>query len=278
MKRKLLVPLDGSSESEGALGYVAMLAEKIEVELELVRCFEPPATHYLLPDLSRLAENVLAEEFMEQKILTYLESKGGDLKGLHCDLIVENGDPVEAILTRAEKIDMIVMARHGRSAGKFQQAGGVTSKIVRSRSNPVLVVAGSHLMKPKLENILVCLDGSTLAEKALAQAVELAAATQSKLHLYRFVPLVYEGMDMDALMGYARDYLEKVAAEHGDLVATTTVRWTRGHSDIVEFAQEQNMDLIVMGSHGSRGIVRWLLGSVTEDVLHHAHCPILVVP
>lgn len=88
MKRKLLVPLDGSSESEGALGYMAMLAEKMEIELELVRCFEPPASHYLLPDLSRLAENVLAEEFIEQKIQSYLEAKCEELKGISCDLIV----------------------------------------------------------------------------------------------------------------------------------------------------------------------------------------------
>lgn len=277
MKRKLLVPLDGSLVSEGALGYVAMLAEKMPVDVELVRCFEPPATHYLLPDLSRLAENVSAEELMEQKIRAYLETKSEELKGLTCELHAENGDPAQTILARAECADMIVMARHGRSAGKFWQTGGVTTKVVRSRSKPVLVVAGPHLEKPKLENILVCLDGSALAEKALAQAVEIAKATESKINLYRFVPLVYDGMDMEALMGYARDYLEKVAAQHGDLVVGTTVRWTHGHSDIVDFAKELNIDLIVTGSHGSRGIARWLLGSVAEDVLHHAPCPTLMV-
>jgi nucleotide-binding universal stress UspA family protein len=253
-----------------------MLAAKTDVELRLFRSFESPASVYLLPDLANLGQEILSDHILEQRLLAYLESKRGEFEGHSCDLQVDCGDPAGQILAASDLADLIVMSSHGRSS-RGRWLGGVTTKVVRASHKPVLVVAGPKENDFKIDNIMVCLDGTPLAETALLKAVELARAAGAKLTLYRFVPLVYDGMDMEAQMGIAKDYLQEVERAHPDLVSATLVRWTNGGSDIVQCAQELGTDLIVMGSHGSRGVVRLLLGSVAEDALHRADCPVMIV-
>lgn len=75
----------------------------------------------------------------------------------------------------------------------------------------------------------------------------------------------------------ARLHLEQKAAALRDLVPVeVVVRASGASAGIVACAAEKNADLVVVGSHGRTGWVRWMLGSQTDEVLHHAHSPVLI--
>jgi nucleotide-binding universal stress UspA family protein len=143
--------------------------------------------------------------------------------------------------------------------------------------------------------ILVPLDGSKLAERALPAAEELAKLMSAPLHLLRVV----DPTQLD-LAGYgtyesalaqgasspflteegdaAHAYLERMQArkiEQG-LGTSTDVRYGVAAREIVAVAQPG--DLIVIGSHGRGGLARWFLGSVAEAVIRRAEASVLVVP
>lgn len=142
--------------------------------------------------------------------------------------------------------------------------------------------------------ILVPLDGSELAERALPLAAKLAAQRDGRLVLLRvpvfdmpesLLPPVVERQDAhwreytaeDAVHA-ATDYLERIAArlvEQGNQVETRVVEGDPA-GIIVDLAEMEQISLIVMSPRGITGLSRWVFGSVTERVLRQAPCPVLV--
>ena len=142
--------------------------------------------------------------------------------------------------------------------------------------------------------ILVPLDGSKLAERALPAAEEQGRLMGAPLHLVRVVDPAQFGASSlgrfddviaggtlsslpDHLGDVAHSYLERMAAreiEHG-LNVTSEVRHGSAGREIVALAQPG--DLIVMTTHGYSGVVRWFLGSVAEAVIRHSPVPVLLI-
>jgi nucleotide-binding universal stress UspA family protein len=143
------------------------------------------------------------------------------------------------------------------------------------------------------KHVLVPLDGSTLAEEALPHAEALASVFDSRITLMSCVepyvislPMVptpvpaYDiDMDLDALTADRRKYLDtlrKKLAKKGLSVEIRACRG-RGPDEILRFADEKNVDLIVMTTHGRSGIGRFIYGSVAERVIHGAKTPVLLI-
>lgn len=141
------------------------------------------------------------------------------------------------------------------------------------------------------KKILVPLDGSALAERALPIALQLARATQGELILFR-VP-VFEVAVAPAFGGYgivlpdqsleharaqAREYLrdQQKYLNAPDVKMRVMIVDGDVASAIVDLARAEQVDLIVMSTHGYSGVTRWVLGSVTERVLSDAPCPVYV--
>ena len=143
------------------------------------------------------------------------------------------------------------------------------------------------------EKILVPLDGSELSEQALPLALDLAEAVQGEVILLRGVipvhlatPVMAEEYDwqwpvnsMEETRREVQQYLRKVQTTHQRPGITTRPLTIEGEaaSVIVDTAVSEDVDLIVMSSHGWSGRSRWSLGGITERVLHTAYCPVLVV-
>jgi nucleotide-binding universal stress UspA family protein len=138
------------------------------------------------------------------------------------------------------------------------------------------------------DRILVPTDGSADTERAVEHAVDLAAAHDAELHAVYVVNAAtfaglpmetsWEGID-DVLRGEgesALDRVESIAAERG---VPVTARLLEGSPSrrIVEYAEEEGCDLVVMGTHGRGGIDRLLLGSVAEGVVRACSVPVLTV-
>jgi nucleotide-binding universal stress UspA family protein len=138
----------------------------------------------------------------------------------------------------------------------------------------------------KLANILVPLDGSTLAERALAKALELVngSSATTVVLLRAAEATTLPGADPTeaqiAAVQEAETYLEAVAqrlAAQGVQNVQTSVWYGPPAPAIIEAARVRAIDLIVMSTHGRSGLGRLILGSVAESVLRGTHTPILLL-
>ncbi|CAA9464756.1 MAG: Universal stress protein UspA and related nucleotide-binding proteins [uncultured Rubrobacteraceae bacterium] len=144
--------------------------------------------------------------------------------------------------------------------------------------------------------ILLATDGSADADLALTTAVDLANSTNSELHVITAAPGVpdpvyatheasfnYETYEqaMEAVRSDARHILdeqvEKVERAGGRVAGVHLKTDERRDQAIVHLADEIEAGLIVMGSRGLGGLRRALMGSVSDSVVRHAHCPVLIV-
>jgi nucleotide-binding universal stress UspA family protein len=139
--------------------------------------------------------------------------------------------------------------------------------------------------------ILLATDGSEEAELAALRAVDLADATDSELHVVHVgvVPIFLKSYP--GTLGYERRLYEQIEEVSRELLRKQTwrvkvaggteagahLRMGQVDLEIVALAEELQADLIVMGSRGLGGVRRALMGSVSDSVVRHAHCPVLVV-
>jgi nucleotide-binding universal stress UspA family protein len=143
--------------------------------------------------------------------------------------------------------------------------------------------------KMKVERILVPFDFSEHSEKALRWATGLAEKWQAVVLLFHVVPTpAYPPIVVESFLDTARleaslaedarRRMAEVVGKGGRAVAVRSrVEVGEPFWDICRVAEEENVDLIVMGSHGRTGLAHVLLGSVAERVVRHAPCPVLVV-
>lgn len=140
------------------------------------------------------------------------------------------------------------------------------------------------------ERILVPTDASEAVQPAVEMAIDLAETHEATLHVLYIVDQpatasgIGEGMAgldnlLNALERRGREATAEIAdrATERGIQATTAVRQGNPHDDILAYANENDVDLIVMGTHGRTGVKRAILGSVTEGVVRHSEIPVLTV-
>jgi nucleotide-binding universal stress UspA family protein len=133
--------------------------------------------------------------------------------------------------------------------------------------------------------ILLATDGSREAELAATTAVDLAKSTDSELHVVHvgeFLPTILAQTEVEPaqLEREAREQLDEQVRrieEAGGTVKETHLRLGRADEEIVDVAHEMGAGFIVMGSRGHGRMRRALMGSVSDSVVRHAHCPVTIV-
>ncbi|MEW6721484.1 MAG: universal stress protein [Thermodesulfobacteriota bacterium] len=139
------------------------------------------------------------------------------------------------------------------------------------------------------KKILVPLDGSALAERAIWHAGEIARGADAEILLLQavYVPmpvvpesaLLTEGKLLEEVAKSASEYLDRIGAEMraaGHRVRTIIDERPPAEA-ILHVAEQERADLIVMSTHGRSGLSRLMLGSIAENVLRHTHCTIMFV-
>jgi nucleotide-binding universal stress UspA family protein len=291
---RILVPLDGSALAESALGYVPLLASLGNNEAEagypqlsirLLSVVDPTAT-YALPDPANVAER-------ETHVLTeYLQGKQRQLERekLPTAAVVRQGGAARSIVQEAEDFaaNLIMLSTHGRSGFQRWRIGSVADKVIRMAPCDTLVV-GLRSAKPGLvsiRSILVPLDGSELAEQALARGLQFASALKADLYVMRVIsphPMGAQLLglnlnpDMLRAQSEAESYLEGIR-ERVRGTSTTVLAPAIGPAAqrILDYVAESSIDLVIMTSHGRGGVLRAALGSVTDRLLG-GPAPVLVV-
>ncbi len=138
------------------------------------------------------------------------------------------------------------------------------------------------------KRVLLPLDGSALAEQALPHAVAIVERFQAELILLRVlvplprpptaIPSVLQKAE-EATMKFAREYLERLVADvqERDVKVQEATTVGRPHLQIIQYAETNKVDLIVMSTRGQSGLSRWLMGSVADRVVRGAGVPVLLV-
>ena len=139
------------------------------------------------------------------------------------------------------------------------------------------------------KKILVPLDGSPLAEEVLPHAEALAKSEGAEIILlrvavtpsrYLFAHNPAEGNNIIKMLEKeAKDYMKAEVSKLQDegIKVTGVTRDGAAPDTILEVAEETNADVIAMSTHGRSGVQRWLMGSVAEKVVHHAHIPVMLI-
>ena len=283
---KLLLSTDGSEFSEGAIREAIDIAKICSSKLFVVSVVETN------PEFEALAPQIV--EKFENETREHLESvkSRASKEGVDCETIAHHSDePFKSIVEDAAKkqVDMVVMGRRGRTGLKRLLMGSVTAKVIGHALCKVLVVP--RAARVEFKNILVATDGSKHSDVAVSEAIGIAKRCGSKLTVISVVPsesispLDIVRSDMQHKLVAEEDRLTaerninkvKELAEKEGVQADTLIFAGRPYEVIVNTAKEKNADLIVVGSHGRTGLSRLMMGSVTERVIGHADCAVLVV-
>ncbi len=263
---KLLLSTDGSELSEGAVREAISLAKTCGSKLYAVSVVETN------PELMALAPGLV--EKIERETREHLESvkEMASKEGVDCEIIAHLGEePHEYIVDEARKnrVGMIIMGRRGRAVFARTMMGSVTAKVIGYTLCRVLVVPKDA--KLTYEKILIATDGSMHSDFASHEAIDIAKRSGSNL-------LVLSVAKKDEDLTAAKECVDTVkkAAEKEGIKVETVIRTGVPHEVIVNTAAQENVGLIVIGSHGRTGISKLLMGSVTERVIGHAKCAVLV--
>ena len=302
MYRKIMVPLDGSQLSEGILPYVRSFAEALKVPVELLHVIDPEIiTTFSDPDKGRYVDVVEAD--MQQHGIHYLEQVARKQlprqpSGVFTvSRTVAIGKPAEIIVDRgsAESGILIAMATHGRSGVQRWLLGSVADKVLRAATNHLLLVRTTGGAQPPeaapLKAVLVPLDGSMVAERVLPSVATLAKKMNLEIVLLRVCSLPVlayemegygpgfaelEGQIREEARGYLEEKVQQLKAEGLERTSYVVLQGD-GAAEIIALARKTPENLIAMCTHGSSGLGRWVLGSVTDRVVRNSGDPVLVI-
>jgi nucleotide-binding universal stress UspA family protein len=293
MFHKILIPLDGSPLAEHVITQVQRLAPPATTALVLVSVIEPwrysfGAIDFTTPNLVTFIRTSTQEYMDGQR--TRLQAAGYQVDGQIVD-----GDPAQEILDAARRTgaDLIALSTHGRSGFVRWALGSVAERVIQGATLPIFLVR-ERTMVPvhPLRRLLVPLDGSTLAEWALPPAQALAQESGASLLLLQVVQDLDEGSRRilfeseaaaEATIGLwraeAEAYLEGAGQALRSRGVPIEVRALVGDPNkaICDTVAKENIDLMVMSTHGRSGLNRWVYGSVANKVLRGASCPLLLV-
>jgi nucleotide-binding universal stress UspA family protein len=281
---KILLATDGSQDAELAATTAVNLAKSTNSELHVLTV-GPGSPAYdlrspeVVEELQKQTQNVLEEQVKR------IEQAGGEVTQRHLRLAEHHPGsehyPSDDVVRVAEEIGagLIVMGSRGRGGIRRALMGSVSDSVVRHAHCPVMVVRGEAVAFPT--KILVATDGSKEAELAATAAAEWAKSTASELqvaHVAAQYP--YARAAGEELPDVAQQVLDEQVSrlqQAGVTVAEAHVRVGPPAAVIVALAEHIGAHLIIMGSRGRGGIRRALMGSVSDSVVRHAHCAVMVV-
>ncbi len=270
-RERILVATDGSKYSQRAVDQAVGLAKLCGSSLFALSVVE------LNPEFAALAPNLVEKMEKESKELLEGIKHKVTKQNVVCETIIHEGEqPYKFIVKEAKrrKAGIIVIGTHGKTGLKKLLMGSVAGDVIGHAPCPVLVIP---LKGPvNLKDIVVASDGSEFSKAAVKEAINIATACDSTLTIVCVVkshrPAKYKSEAAKIVKKARKD------AEKANVDAEAIVREGESYEVIIDVVREKRAGAIVMGSHGRTGLERLLMGSVTERVIGHAPCAVLVVP
>jgi len=274
--QNLLVAIDDSKYSLQAEEFAADLAKNFSSKVTVLHVV-PHAIAHQPSGYGQVPKNIRAElegSFLQRGRLAVQQAKALFAEeGVKAETVLEEfADPADTILEVAKdkKSDTLILGNKGKSEIEDFGLGGVVDKVFRHADLPVFIVK----KKTGFSKILVAVDGSKHAEKALKYAVQLGEKYKSRVTLLNVAETM---MRREA----AKSVGERVVSDAEALVKgmKTDKKVEFGHPSktIIDFAKKGEYDLIALGGRGLNPVKRFFLGSVSDNVARHALCSVLIV-
>ena len=290
--RRILCPTDFSDTAQHALEHAVALARWYGSRITVlhVRTSVPPVSSTEPPNATLPTD--LDRQEIEKRLRT--SAAPADAAGVQADVEFEEGSPAARILDRAASlaVDLIVMGTHGRGGFDRLLLGSIAEKVIRKASCPVLTVPPRTESTSRLpfKRLLCPVDFSEPSMAALRFALSIAKESDADIMILR----VFEcPPDAELLAGRAFDILEnrhqveeqtkhQIDAlisdeERNWCKPTTRLSFGKPYREILTIAENEKIDLIVMGVHGSSARDLTLFGSTTNHVVRQARCPVLTL-
>lgn len=197
----------------------------------------------------------------------------------------EIGSPAQLILDSAKNLsaDLVVVGVRGRSRLSEVVLGSVSHRVLLHGSCPTLIVRGAAR---KIQRVLVAIEDRDDADRIANWLTQHPFADPTELCvLHALIPIgvndPYDALGTETWWEGAERYAkELVTSTAGKLLNpryTVSTKVATGNPAAVIEQEAKGMDLVVVTSHGRKGISRFLLGSVSHAVVHHISCPVLVL-
>ncbi len=265
--KKILVPFDFSKPAINAYRFALNVASQAKGTIHLLHVIELPSMPNTILSPVRLMEESLMKEVREKtknrfdKIIDQYRAE--DVKVI---VKIEFGITARNILDYVSEhaMDLIVMGSHGASGLREYFIGSNVEKIVRTSSVPVLVV--KDYFKGTVKDIVFPNTLDTASQEDLILKVKvLQNFFKAHLHIvYINTPVNFSSdtLTLERLNVFAKKYSFK------DFTINIFNHWYE-EEGIIQFTNSIGADLIVMGTHGRKGLSRLISGSMAEDVVNH---------
>ena len=274
---RLLVAVDGSEASLHALREAFKISTSWVTVVAVTPFYEGDLRLLGVPKSDRLIREPCDTALAQAQEMA-------DAAGALIRPVCERGEPHERIVDLAEagSRDLIVLGARGHSVLENLLVGSVTRRVIGFTGKDILVIPRTGAVG--WDKILLATDGSARSRLAADRALELAQSHGSELVVVSVLdfPAGIRGVAPQERLELLKICQEQVAevvkrAEALKLKAEGVIMEGVAYSAIADLAREYRVDLVVMGSHGKTGLSRLLMGRVTERVIGHAPCPVLVV-
>jgi nucleotide-binding universal stress UspA family protein len=287
----ILVPTDGSEGAEAAARHGLNLATAFDSQIHLLSVVDERSYSSALADLDpTIGEQREVFEQQATEAVDHLEELVSE-SSVTCHTEVEDGIPHEAIQSYLAEhdIDLVSMGTHGRTGLDRLLLGSVTERVVRTSDVPVLTTRHEPDDRSSYDRILIPTDGSESATAALDHGIAIAHRFDATVHALSVVDInavagAYDaGPGIPHLLESLEEGCEQAVAavedecENRDVDIVTDVVQGTPYRAIREYADDEGIDLITMGTHGRTGLERYLIGSVTERTVRTSDVPVLTV-
>lgn len=290
---KILIPTDFSEHSNRAMEYAAALAREFGASIHMLHVMTVHNYDPFNPDLG--FPEVAVDPTVAEMVERHLREMLGEAEPEITREVRSGFSPWHEITQCAADIgcDLIVMATHGRKGLEKLFLGSTAEKVVEHTPCPVLLLRPDEEDNPEpgaIHSILLPTDLSEESAEAAPLALRLADYFGAHLTIFHCVeqdvppPYLAAGITSifrlnEEILGRTREQLAKLITDEAaeELEHDFVIREGRSASEIVSFAREAAVDLIVMATHGYSGLEQALLGSTTDRVIRNTPCPVLVI-
>jgi len=297
MFKHLLVPLDGSTLAEAAIPVAAELSRKLKASVTLLHVIEKNAPqeihgqrHLTNEDEARVyLEGIAAAKFKpDQKVNIHVHTD--EVSQVSRSIVEHSGEFAP---------DLIILSAHGEGGIHDFVVGSIPQQVIAAGSIPVLLLQpqeGDESSKSSISCILAALDGDPEHDYSLVVASDLALEIGAQLHLIRVVPTLGTldakhaatgtllPVTTNAILELAEDEAVNYLDHQLDFLKAKGVEASaeveRGDpaQEVVKSATNQNADMIVLGTHGKKGMDALWAGSVAPMIIARTRLPILLIP
>jgi len=278
MIKTILIPVDGSANSDTAVDYGIYIAPKLEATLTGLHVIDVYLIQGpLMTDISATVGMPPYDGFFEAVETSLKEKADAVLKNfedrcrtasISCLTKKNIGKISDTIIEEAENADLVLMAKKGEHFHLKEGGllGSVAEAVIRRSGKPVIVIPESFR---EIESIGLAYDGSAPARKALELCLNISEKSKWPITVLIISADAQKAADLSAQV---EEMAQKNLADCEVIISAG-----READEILKFIAEGAVELMVMGAYGHNRLRQWLLGSTTSHIIHKSPIPVLLI-